>query len=360
MAKRKRLSPAEATALQPSATAAPETKSIPSHPFGVEPKAPRRAPIAQVAGDAATQAALEEVADELRTAKTSGRMVLELPLFAVDETYLVRDRIQPDTDELEELMASLTARGQQTPIEVVETGQGRYGLISGWRRLTALRQLEGRGGAGTIQALLRQPQDASDAYLAMVEENEIRVGLSYYERARIVVRAAEQGAYRNQAEALKGLFGNVSRAKRSKIGSFIRLYTVLDARLQFPAAISERLGLALVKAFEADPGQGEKLRERMRKSVARTAADEMARLERFLTESGKKQGLTKEKTPVIGKASGFDPLSLGHPTEMMPGVQLQRGKDHLLLSGPGVDDRFQRDLMNWLISRMIRTAKINQ
>ena len=145
MAKRKRLSPAETTALEPSATLAPETKSIPSHPFGVAPKVSRRPPIAQVAGDAATQAALEEVADELRTAKTSGRMVLELPLSAVDETYLVRDRMQTDTAELEELIASLKARGQQTPIEVVELaqnqGQDRYGLISGWRRLTALRHL---------------------------------------------------------------------------------------------------------------------------------------------------------------------------------------------------------------------------
>ena len=113
MAKRKRLTPAENAALEPDITPAPETKSMGSHPLGVQPTIPRRPPIAQVAGDAAAQAALEEVAGELHAAKTSGRMVLELPLDVVDETYLVRDRIMADDTELAVLMASLAARGQR-------------------------------------------------------------------------------------------------------------------------------------------------------------------------------------------------------------------------------------------------------
>jgi len=343
MAKRKRLSPAEIGASEPGTIAAPETKSM--HPLGVQPVSTRRPPIAQVAGAAAAQAALDEVADELRAARTGGRMVLDLPLGAVDETYLVRDRLMANDDELEVLMASLTARGQQTPIEVVELEQGRYGLISGWRRLTALRRLQGQGG--TVQALLRRPQDASQAYLAMVEENEIRVGLSYYERARIVARAAEQGAYHNQALALKGLFGAVSRTKRSKIGSFLKIYQALDTRLQFPSAITERLGLALVKAFEADPGQGPRLRERLRKTVAQTPADEVAMLERFLVKSGEKQALTptietNTETPVTAKPTG----------EVAPGILLTAAQGRLVLSGPGVGARLHRELTDWLTSRI--------
>jgi ParB family chromosome partitioning protein len=81
--------------------------------------------------------------------------------------------------KMDALKASLAARGQQTPIEVVELVEGRYGLISGWRRLHALRA----NGAKTVKAIITAPREVSDAYVAMIEKNEIRVDLSYFERA---------------------------------------------------------------------------------------------------------------------------------------------------------------------------------
>ena len=341
MAKRKRLTPPE---IAPQA--APETKAM-SHPLGVQPVVTRRAPIAQVAGDASAQAALEEVAAELRNAKTDGRMVLELPLEAVDETYLVRDRLETEGDELDVLMESLRQRGQQTPIEVVELGQGRYGLISGWRRLTALRRLHqgGEQGAGRVLALLRQPESASDAYLAMVEENEIRAGLSFYERARIVAKAAEKRVYSSETAALKGLFGNIARARRSKIGSFLKVYAALDSRLRFPSAISERLGLALARALEADPEFAPRLRDRLRKADVQNAADEVALLERALKPAGKPAARAK-----TGSKPGEKPVS--EPSdEVAPGIRMQAGQGRLVLSGKGVDAALQRDLIDWLARR---------
>ena len=135
-------------------------------------------------------------------------MVLSLPLADIQLDYLVRDRTLVDDAEMTALMDSLRARGQQTPVEVADLGGGRYGLISGWRRCQALARLAQETGEdrfGTVLALLRRPEDASDAYLAMVEENEIRVGLSYFERARIVAKAAENGViHRNNASRRKG------------------------------------------------------------------------------------------------------------------------------------------------------------
>ena len=83
MAKRKRLAPA-----QPRDLDAPlETKSI----AGLSPHpAP---PIASVAGDASTTAALEELSEVLRRARAEGRMITPLPIAHIDEGYLVRDRI---------------------------------------------------------------------------------------------------------------------------------------------------------------------------------------------------------------------------------------------------------------------------
>ena len=85
MAKRKRLTPATILE-QGTPSPALETKS--GYPFGV---APTRAPIAQVASEAATQAALDEVAGEMQSARNEGRMVLSLPLEAIRADHLVRD-----------------------------------------------------------------------------------------------------------------------------------------------------------------------------------------------------------------------------------------------------------------------------
>ena len=140
MAKRKRLAPA-----QPRDLDAPlETKSMPSF------SAP---PIASVAGDASTVAALEELSETLRAARAEGRMITPIALAQIDESYLVRDRVVVDGEDMEALKTSLAARGQQTPIEVVDLGNDRYGLISGWRRLQALRAI----GSDTAKAIITAP-----------------------------------------------------------------------------------------------------------------------------------------------------------------------------------------------------------
>ncbi len=351
MAKRKRLTPAGP--LDPDRSGRPpEVKSMLTPGLGARP------PIAQVAGEASSVAALEELASEIREARAEGRIIQALPLDAIDEGYLVRDRMLADEDELAVLIESLKARGQQSPIEVVDLRDGRYGLISGWRRLTALRRLaeaDGQGrGAATVLAVLRRPEMASDAYLSMVEENEIRVGLSFYERARIVARAAEQRVYPDAGAALAGLFASASRSKRSKIGSFLRLYEALDDRLSFASAIPERLGLALVKALEADPDLAERLRDRLRKTPAETAAEEIAALEKALKGQGERQSLTRSletksaPEPVAGSAVGS---RVSRKQEISPGIALQATGDSLVLSGPGVTDGFRAELEAWLSRR---------
>ncbi len=241
---RKRLTPPQESHLSP----APPGRAPPG-PFS-------SAPIARIAGDASAVAAMRELSEDLRTAREDGRLVQDLALSAIEADHLIRDRVASDPEEMAALKDSLRARGQQQPIDVVDLGEGRYGLISGWRRLKALQELleeTGEARFATVQALLRRPDSASTAYLSMVEENEIRAGLSHYERARIAAMAAEQGVFDSDQAALRALFANASRAKRSKIGSFITIHRALGPALAFPAAIPERLGLALAQALEADP-----------------------------------------------------------------------------------------------------------
>ena len=340
MAKRKRLTPAQKDYLE--GAPAPETKGM--FPLGVARHAP---PIAQVAGDVAVKAALLDLTDEISAARSEGRLVQALDLDAVDVGYLVRDRMGADAAEFDTLVESLRARGQQTPIEVVDLADGRFGLISGWRRMAALERLWAETGDErfkTVKVLLRRPDTASDAYLAMVEENEIRVGLSYYERARIAARAVEQGVYPDEPAALRGLFAAASRAKRSKIGSFLTIYHALDDDLKFAAAIPERLGLRLAKVLKDDAASGRQIAKRLRAHPARTAAEEAATLDRALKGLGKKQSLTSGLEANTEKERG----SSTHT----PAVDVKTLTDasgmKITLSGAGVDRAFQTRLQRWL------------
>ena len=316
MAKRRRLTPPAAD------MPALETKAM--FPMGLAPRA--APPIAVQAAHASGAAALEEMAEVLHRARADGRMILSLDLATIDADHLVRDRISLDTEEMETLRASIAARGQQVPIEVTALPDGRYGLISGLRRLTALRALHAAdpdAGFGTVLALLRRPEDVADAYLAMVEENEIRAGISYYERARIVVKSVEQKAFPDTATALRHLYAAASRPKRSKIGSFVHIVAALDGALSQPEQIGERLGLKLAKGLEADAG----LAGRLRNAVAADPAAEAAILEAALKPAKK----------------GSKRL-----TETETGVTLHRRGTRVTLQGPGVTDDFCTALETFL------------
>ena len=229
------------------------------------------APIARVAAEAAGAAASTRSPRPCAAPATSGRMVLDLPLDAIAPDHLARDRLPVEDAEALALRESLRAHGQRTPIEVtplqVTAGGGAlpYGLISGWRRLAALKALHAETGEArfaTVQALVRRPETAADAYVAMVEENEIRVGLSQYERARVAARATERGVFPSEKAALLALFATASRPKRSRIRAFLELYHALDGALRFPAPLPERLGLALVELVRAGGGRAHRRRHR--------------------------------------------------------------------------------------------------
>lgn len=267
---RKRLSPARPEYLEEGAPARPAPAAAP--------------PIAQVAGEAASAGAFNQLSDEMARLRAEGRLILEVPLDQIDPQHLTRDRVELDTTDLRVLAKSILNHGQRTPVELCELPAGSdkpYGLISGWRRMNALhvlREQTGQARFGTVLAVIRQPRDSAEAYLSMVEENEIRVGLSYYERARIAAEATRIGVFESEKKALLGLFDSASRAKRSRIRQFLTLYHELGAALTFPYAIGERLGLGLVTLIKEDPSMAAVIRDRLQRAEIETEADELGLL----------------------------------------------------------------------------------
>lgn len=352
---RKRLSPLAAPSVSPGATT--EVRA-----FSAAPELRHSAPpIARVAGESAAEAALATLSSEVAQARAEGRLIVPLGIHEIAEDHLVRDRVEVDEDEMAVLMASISDRGQQTAIEVIdlgaESGAGtagrRYGLISGWRRLLALRRLhEGTGEArfATIRALVRQPETAAAAYRAMVDENEIRVGLSYWERARIAVRAAEIGLYPTVQLALRDLFAAASRAKRSKIGSFVTLYLAVgDETFRFPTALPERLGLTLARAVEEEPELPARLAADLADPPAATAAEELERLGAVLERRAAEATPAPGPAPVRGSRARPPAPADAAPDGDVPAVRLRRAAPgRLVLEGPGVGPAFEAKLAAWL------------
>lgn len=229
-----------------------------SDPLGIS------VPIARVAGEAAAQsepgapeeraarARDERDASAYRHARDTGLLVEEIPLSEINADELMRDRMAMDAEELAELKGSIAAHGLRLPIEVFELaapkGDQRFGLLSGYRRLAAIKALLGDTGKAEytkIRAIVRAPEGASEAFVAMVEENEIRSGLSQYERGRVAVIATENGAFESVDAAIAALYQMASKAKRSKLRSFALVHEELGDLLSFPQALTERQGLRL-------------------------------------------------------------------------------------------------------------------
>lgn len=345
-------------------------------PPAAAPLLPRGAPISRVTGEAAAAAALQEVAGALEAARAEGRLVLRLPLEAVEADWLVRDRAGLDEEALLPLKDSLAAAGQRHPVEVADLGGGRYGLISGWRRVMALRQLReetGEARFATVLALVRRPETAGDAYVAMVEENEIRLGLSYFERARITARAVAAGVFASEKVALQRLFATASRARRSKIGSFLTIWHGLGAALRFGPALPERLGLALARALEADPALAGRIAARLAADPPGDAAAELAVLAAaagLAPAAAEAEAAAETETaadaapPVPAPPPPVSPPPAPPPAgppvaaaagparraEIRPGLFLETppGGARLVLSGPAIDAAFAARLRAWL------------
>ena len=185
--------------------------------------------------------------------------IYQIPIDQIDAAAITRDRIVEDGDALRELTQSILKGGLRQPVEVYALptpGAKRYGLISGFRRLSALRELSAQGFPqfATIPAFVRAPASAQAAYAAMVEENEIRQQLSPYERARITVEATQMELFPSIEDAINGLYPQANAAKRSRLRAIAQVVSELDGALSQPEALTVRQAMRIANALRLDYG----------------------------------------------------------------------------------------------------------
>ncbi|WP_264214586.1 ParB/RepB/Spo0J family partition protein [Leisingera thetidis] len=296
-----------------------------------------RPPIADVVADAARHADPLPQADReatardradaarLRAAEDKGLVALELPVEDITADALNRDRIVMDEEEMQELMASISANGLRLPIEVFRPlnpdDAGRFALVSGYRRLTAVRRLNAISGGErfqTIPAFVREPGSIANALVAMIEENEIRSGLSQYERGRAAASAVHDGVFQTVDEAVAELFQNASKAKRSKIRSFALIHEELGDMLAYATGLNERQCLRLAAALRA--GAGEPIRAALEQAGARSAAEEWDAMLQFIEQS---EGAPQDPSRG-GRPRTVQKLEKSRRTRVANGISIER------------------------------------
>ncbi len=107
---------------------------------------------------------------------STSRAVTRIPLSMIDAEGLPRGRVTPES--VERLADSIRLHGLLSPLLVRACGDGRYRLVAGLRRLTALHAL----GQGWAEAIVLSG-DACDCALIALVENLQREALHYLDVA---------------------------------------------------------------------------------------------------------------------------------------------------------------------------------
>ncbi len=154
-------------------------------------------------------------------ASVTAQSTLECPIDRIDAN-VAQPRTRFDEEALEGLAASIREAGIIQPLVVSETGDGRYALIAGERRLRAARL----AGLASVPVVVRQAE-AENAFIMALVENIQREDLNPVEQARAYERLAREFGMRQDDIAKR-----VGR-ERSTVANSLRLLKleapVLDA-----------------------------------------------------------------------------------------------------------------------------------
>ncbi len=269
-------------------------------PVEAEPKKPRSRSVGPMGAairdtaenlGASTEAKVEqrrqnaEDAKSYRTAAAEGLVLTRVPLGEVHADDLPRDRMELDavaqSDEMEELKASIRARGQKEPVELYKGADGRLQIKKGWRRFTALSQLLAETQDEAFATIIARVEGAGQGrltrYIDMVEENVVREDLTFAEMAQVALTAAEDDAVEERdPHVLVGtLYGALHKMKKSYIRGFVTLLEAVGSDLQWPKAVPRNVGIEAARVVKAGGADIEALRTQLRAAATEDAQSEV-------------------------------------------------------------------------------------
>jgi ParB family transcriptional regulator, chromosome partitioning protein len=190
-----------------------------------EPKVEAQSPALEYTTRGASRSfisSLDEIAaraDKL----VEGETVIELDPNDVDPSF-VRDRLDVDDAEFQELVTAIRQGEQASPILVRPhpKAAGRYMVVFGHRRLRAAKELRRK-----VRAVVKQLDDREHV-VAQGQENSARANLSFIEKALFAANLSRLKYDEDNATVLSAL--SIDKTTLSKMLSVASLpQTVLDA-----------------------------------------------------------------------------------------------------------------------------------
>lgn len=211
--------------------------------------------------------------------------ILELRIAQIDPNPY-QPRREFDQEELNELRASIKSQGLLQPVTVRSSGNGRYELVTGERRLRACRDL----GHNQIQAILRDFSDRQLQELSLVE-NLIRADLNEIEVGEALENLQNRYAYTTSQLA------EVIGKSRPAVSNTLRL-------LELPDKIKQ-----LIRDGRISAGHGRSILsfpQESRDEIAESCAREgwsVRELERRASEAANRPPIRRPRQKVIVKGS---------------------------------------------------------
>jgi ParB family chromosome partitioning protein len=240
-----------------------------------------------------------------------------VPLAEIADDALPRDRTGLDPEPLRELRDSILASGLRQPVELFPLaeprGDLRYGIVSGFRRVKAFRELLAMGieRFAAVPAFLLPARDLAQTLAAMVEENEIRAALSPYEQGRIAMFARDQDLFPTIEEAVDRLYPAANRMKRSRLRAIAHVAECLDDVLTAPEKLSLR---QLVRIGEAcRHGFAEVMAAALDEASLKDPDTQWQLLQPYLAESERSRSEEPEPAPSAAPGTRRRPIRLSRP-----------------------------------------------
>ena len=159
---------------------------------------------------------------------------------------LARDRTILVQSDYDELLQSILRTGLRQPIEIyqIETPDEddradniTHGLISGFRRLHAFRDLNDNYAPGKfaeIPAIVRPFSSVTEALRNMVEENELHAQVAPWEKGYLLTQTMNDNLFPNIDAAIEGLYPTAHATKRSRLRAYAKVYAELEGILKIP------------------------------------------------------------------------------------------------------------------------------
>ena len=192
---------------------------------------------------------------------------LQVAIDRIDDSPY-QPRLTYDPVAIAELADSLATAGQNEPVKLRTKNDGRYELIGGHRRLRAARLL----GWTRLDAYIQNLTDIEAQRTTMLD-NESRLDLTDYERAKLYAHAQELGLAKTQQEVAR-YFGT-SQAKVSRCLAMLALPEPYIEQLEADAGAFSATKAAELREQEK-PKPAKKVAERKAGTVVTNAAGEAA------------------------------------------------------------------------------------